>query len=106
MKSYTKSALWSMIFHKLYPVFDWQSFLTLLYRFRTAFFSDVANICEKRIYLFIRDILMCLVLLIGSIKYLWVSLGNANIILWETVQDFSFISVALLNKFHNDEPVK
>ena len=49
---------------------------------------------------------MCIVLLIGSIKYLWVSLGNANIILWETLQDFSNISVALLNKFHNDEPVK
>ena len=33
------------------------------------------------------------------------ALGNANIILWETFQDFTSISVALLNKFHNDEPV-
>ena len=35
-----------------------------------------------------------------------VSLGNVKIILWETFQDFSSISVALLKKFHNDEPVK
>ena len=35
-----------------------------------------------------------------------VSLGNASIIFWETFQNFSSILVALLNKFHNDEPVK
>ena len=97
MKPSTKSALWSIIFRKLYPVFDCQS----LNRFREAFFSEVDNIFEKRIYLYIKDILMCLVLLIGSIKYLcflWVM----QIIL----NDFSSIAVALLSKFHNDEPGK
>ena len=64
-------SIWSIIFRKLYPVFDWQSFLALLNRFRAAFFSQVDNIFEKCIYIFIKDILMCLVLLIGSIKYLW-----------------------------------
>ena len=95
-----------MIFRKLYPVIDWQSFLTQLNKFRTAFFSDVNNTFANRIYLLIRDSVMCLVLLNGSIKYLWVSLGNANIILWKTFHVFSSFSVALLNKFHNDESVK
>ena len=96
----------SIILRKLYPVVDWQSWLTLLYKFRNAFFLLTDIMFEKRPNLFISDCFICFVSLTGSIKYLCVSLGSENISLCETFQDFSSFPEALLNRFHSDEPLE